>query len=149
METVVAVGVLAVAVPLAFAAMTKASAVGSTARAETRAPAIAERCLLEVKAARRGESELLPALQPATSFPEPGQILALGFSRDGRVLGVVEKADFEAGLREQLEGESVSYLAGISGEFLNGEVTLTVSVEHPAVQKASSRSSVEFHTKLP
>jgi transcriptional regulator GlxA family with amidase domain len=46
--------VLAVAVPLGLAAMAKAGMSGAAARAETRAPAMAERCLLELREARRG-----------------------------------------------------------------------------------------------
>lgn len=148
-ETVVAMGVLAIAVPLALAAMSKAGTVGSSARAETRAPAIAERCLLEVKAARRGESEVLPVLQPAVSFPGGGEVLVLGFSREGRLLGEVDAESFESGVRDELDGETVNYVASISGRFDNPGVTLTVRVEHPAVQKRGKRSGVSFHTKLP
>ena len=149
METVVAVGVLAIAVPLAFAAMTKATSVGSSARAETRAPAIAERCLLEVKAAQKGESAFLPPIEPAVSFPGEGDVMALGFSREGRILGVVAKEDFQAGLREKMGGEDVDYVARITGRFDDPELTLTVRVEYPAVKKEASRSGVGFHTKLP
>jgi hypothetical protein len=149
METVVAMGVLAVAVPLALAAMSKAGSVGSSARAETRAPAIAERCLLEVKAARRGESEVLPVLQPAVSFPGGGEVLVLGFSREGRLLGEVDAESYESGMRDELDGETVNYVASISGRFDNPGVTLTVRVEHPAVQRRAKRSGVDFHTKLP
>jgi len=148
-ETVVAMGVLAVAVPLALAAMTKAGAAGSTARAETRAPAIAERCLFEVKAARRGESGVLDPLQPAISFPTAGEVLVLGFSQEGRLLGQVESGSYEEGVGEKIDGESVDYLATIKGRFEDPGVTVTVRVEHPAVRRESQRSGVSFHTKLP
>ena len=148
-ETVVAMGVLAIAVPLALAAMSKAGSVGSSARAETRAPAIAERCLMEVKAARRGESAVLSVLEPAASFPGAGQVLALGFSRDGQLLGAVDQSSFEGGMRETLDGKDVNYVASISGRFDDPGVTVTVRVEHPAVRERSQRSGVSFHTKLP
>ncbi|MGB1128907.1 MAG: type IV pilus modification PilV family protein [Haloferula sp.] len=149
METVVAVGVLAIAVPLALAAMTKAGSVGNVARAETRAPAIAERCLIELKAARRGESEFVPQIQPAASFPAGDEVIVLGFSREGRLLGSLDLSAYEAGYDEELGGEEVSYLADVSGRYEDESVTVTVKIEYPAVRREGDRSEIEFHTKLP
>ncbi|MGE9271112.1 MAG: type IV pilus modification PilV family protein [Verrucomicrobiales bacterium] len=148
-ETILAVGVLAVIIPLALGAMTAAGKVGSSARAETRAPALAERCLLEVKSAREGNSEVLPNLVGLASFPASGEVLALAFSREGRLLGPVEATSYESGVREEMDGERVTYLARVAGRFDDPGVTLTVEIEHPAVRGQEDRDRLSFHTRLP
>lgn len=147
-EVVVAVGVLAVAVPLGLAAMAKAGMSGVAARAETRAPAMAERCLLELREARRGRSEFFPPLAAGVGFPADGEVLALVFAADGRVIGAVGAADYESGLAE-LDGRTVDYVAAISGDRRDGAVTVEVAVEYPVVRRAADRSAIEFHTRLP
>lgn len=153
-ETMVAVGVLAVVVPLSLAAMLKAGEVGRSARAETRAPAIAEQCRAEVEAAMRGRSAHFPQLAAGEPFPPEGQVMALAVGRDGAVLGSLPRAAYDRGI-ERLEGKDVSYLAVVSGVRSDSEwagepaVVLTVSVEHPAALKRLQRSKLGFHTRLP
>lgn len=149
-ETMVAMGVLAVVIPLALAAMLKASEVGGSARAETRAPAMAEQCLMELEAARQGRSAYFEKIADGDSFPESGQVMGLAFSREGAVLGRINRVDYDDGLK-QLGDEPVFYLARFSGiqEDQANLMTVTVAIEYPAVKRANQRTRISFHTKLP
>lgn len=152
-ETIVSVGVLAVVIPLALAAMLKASGTGASARAETRATAIADFCMMELRAARKENSEYFSPVKAGEDFGSAGNFMGLGFSRDGAVIGKLTQAQYDEGLTK-LGDDRVFFLARISGELdtMTREVdlvTVTVSVEYPAVKSAAKRSQVNFHTKLP
>lgn len=152
-ETIVSMGVLAVVIPLVLAAILKAGVTGSSARAETRAPAIADFCMLELRAAREGTSEYFPKIEVGQDFGNGGSFVGLGFGRDGAVLGDVSQAQFDGGLAE-LEDEPIYYVARISGNVDTTSqdldlVTITVDVEYPATKSSDKRSKVSFHTKLP
>lgn len=147
-ETVLAVGVLAVAVPLGLAAMVKAGESANDARSETRAPAIAERCLAELCAARRGLSPHFPELARGMDFPGGDEVLALAFARDGRLLGALESDGYALGV-DEIDDAAVDYVAVVSGRLEENAVTVTVAVEHPAIRPAGDRDAVTFHTRLP
>lgn len=149
-ETLVAVGVLAIIVPLAMAAMVKGADVSGSARAETRAPAIADSVRIEIRAARRGESQYFEPLGAGESFGVSGETGALAFGRDGRLIGRVQSSGYASGVTE-LAGERVYFLAKASGRAEPGAevVTLVVEVEYPAARPADRRKRVSFHTKLP
>ncbi len=148
LETVIAVGVIAVAVPLALSAIGGAGVAGVSARAETRAPGIAEWCRIELEAARRGESEELPAITADQAFPAGGEVLALGFDREGGLLGRIESDDYQQGV-ERIGEADVFYIASLSGRPDDSGVVVTVDIEYPAVRPAERRDSVAFHTILP
>ncbi|MEP4078618.1 hypothetical protein [Haloferula sp.] len=152
-ETIVSVGVLAVVIPLAFAAMLKASDTGASGRAETRAPAIADFCMVELRAAREGDAIYFAPIKKGTDFGNGADFMGLGFGRDGSVIGEVSESEYETGV-EMIGGKRVFFLAKVSGK-LDTEtrevdlVTVTVSVEYPATKSATRRSKANFHTKLP
>lgn len=148
LETVIAVAVIAIAVPLALAAIASAGTNGSAARAETRAPGIAEWCRLELEAARQSRSAVLPPLTADAAFPAAGEVLALAFDRHGALLGEVPAEDYQQGL-DRLGDARVSYLAALSGRPDANGVVVTVRVEHPAVRRADRRDAISFHTILP
>jgi hypothetical protein len=152
-ETIVSIGVLSVVIPLALAAMLKASNSGASARAETRAPSIADYCMVELRAARDGDSKFFDPIMPRTNFGGSGEFMCLGFGRDGAVLGEVSEADYQKGLFK-IEDEQVYYLAKLSGKLDASPreldlVTVTVDVEYPATKPEDKRSSASFYTKLP
>ncbi|MGB6221316.1 type IV pilus modification PilV family protein [Haloferula sp.] len=152
-ETIVSMGVLAVVIPLVLAAILKAGVTGSSARAETRAPAIADFCMVELRAAREGTSEYFPKVEAGAAFGSSGSFMGLGFGRDGAVLGDVTRAQFDEGLAE-IGNEQVYYVARISGNVDTTSrevdlVTVTVDVEYPATKSSDKRSKASFHTKLP
>ena len=152
-EAVVSIGVLAVIAPIAMAAMLKAGEGGNSARAETRAPAIVEACLAELKTARDGNSDHLPALTPGEPFGS-GQMLCLAFRRDGTLIGAVDPGGYGAGT-DRIGDEDVSFLARLQGELDTSRdgfpemLQITVSVEYPAVARDAKRRRLEFLTKLP
>lgn len=152
-ETMVAIGVLAIVAPLALAALLKSGEGGASARAETRAPAIVEACLAELKVAREGLSEHLPALQAGESFGTDG-VLCLAFNRQGALLGKVDAATYDAGTTRVANQDAV-FFARLRGELeterdgFSPMLTVAVTVEHPAVAPGNKRRRMEFHTKLP
>lgn len=149
-ETMVAIGVLAVVIPLALATMSKVGQESLAARAETRAPAMAEYVRQELAAAREGESRWFPEITARQAFPAGGT-WCLGFDRGGEVLGRVEGDAYEQGVAE-LGGEEVVFLATARGRLESAEdpaLGITVEIEYPAVRRATDRKALAFHTKLP
>ncbi len=148
LESVIAVAVIAVAVPLALGAIARAGVVGGSARAETRAPGIVDWCRIELEAARRGESELLPPIAADQAFPAGGEVMALAFDRDGALVGALPGEDYQDGVAE-LGDEDVFFIASLSGRPDDSGVVITVTVEHPSVRAADRRDTIPFHTILP
>lgn len=148
LETVIAVAVIAVAVPLALAAVGRAGVTGAAARAETRAPGVAEWCRVELEAARRGRSGVLPPIAGDVALPAGGEALALAFDREGSLLGRVSAEDYEQGV-DRIQDDSVAYVASLSGRAEPGGVVVTVRVEYPAARPVGRRDAVSFHTILP
>lgn len=148
-ETLVSVGVLAVAAPLAIAALVRGGEGAAAARIESRAPAIVERCLAEIAAAREARSEHLPALAPGSPFgvDEP---LCLAFRRDGALIGRVDPADYESGLAGdarflvRLRGDSAPARPGFPAL-----LRIELRLEHPAAAARDRRRASDFHTHLP
>jgi hypothetical protein len=152
-ETMVAIGVLALVGPLAVAALLKSGEGGAAARAETRSAVIVEQCLAELKNARSGGSQHLPALQPGMAFGG-NEVLCLAFGRDGSLIGRVSGAEYDAG-HGRSGNQDVSYLARLEGSLDSQRtgypplLTVTLSIEYPAVAPGDRRRRMEFHTKLP
>lgn len=154
-EAVIAVGVLAVAVPLVFAALAEAGESGSSAQAETRASWIVRSCLREIEASRDGHPQYFPATTTGQPFPPAGEVWALAFTADGSPAGKVSKAQYESGLKE-LAGRPVRYIAVLeatSGTPLPTDATpmldARISVEYPASAKPQRRDRLDFHTRIP
>ena len=143
-EAVVALGVLAVAVPLGMAALAGAVASDGVARADAVAPGIVATCLEELRAAKQGGGRWLPAV-------ETGELLAgkswrLGFSSAGEVIGYVEPETDQTGCRDG----RMAYLAKmewIGADEAAGKVRVTVGF--PVAARAEVRKKVEFVTRMP
>jgi hypothetical protein len=152
-ETMVSIGVLAIVAPLAIAALLRGGEGGTAARAETRAPAIVEACLHEIQSARDGASKHLPALEPGEAFGT-GEVLCLAFRRDGVLLGPLSAASYRAGIGK-VAGQDAAFLARLEGALDTARagfpplLTITVTIEHPAVAGSLKRRRMEFLTKLP
>lgn len=152
-ETMVAIGVLAVVGPLSVGAVLKSGAGGASARAETRATVIVDHCLTEIRSARDAISLHLPTLKPGEAFGH-GAPLCLAFDGNARLLGAVNSASYSEGA-DSVGGEIPVYLARIAGSLdapRDGHtplLTITLSVEYPAVAPEAKRRTLDFHTKLP
>jgi len=153
-EAIVAVGVLAVAVPLVFATLAGSGESGLSAQAETRCSWIVPACLEELQATRTGDSRFLPDTVAGEAFPAGGERMALAFSGDGRVLGQVPRESYESGLRT-LGGEPVRYIVALSGTPLATDseavplLAVRLTLEYPAVSPAAKRGKLDFHTRMP
>jgi hypothetical protein len=126
---------------------------GTAARAETRAPAIVESSLAEIRLARDGLSKNLPPLQPGQAFGA-GEVICLAFRRDGALLGPVDPSSYEKGILKVANQDAV-FLARLEGVLDTGRtgfpplLTIKITVEHPAVADRLKRRRLEFLTKLP
>ena len=153
-EVVVAIGVLAVAVPLVFAVIARSGQNAANARAETRATWIIPACLHEIEAARTGASQLIPPRLPGQPFPAAGQLLAIAFSEDGRPLGTIVQKTYATGIKT-LADQPVRYLTIIRTELAPAipgtppMLNLHLTLEHPAAAPAARRRKIEFHTRIP
>jgi hypothetical protein len=145
-EAVVALGVLAVAVPLGMAALAGAVASDGVARADAVAPGIVATCLEELRAAKLGGGRWLPAVETGESLA--GKSWRLGFSSAGEAVGYVEPETDQAGCRDG----RMAYLAKmewIGADEGAGVSKIRVTVGFPAVARAEVRKKVEFVTRLP
>lgn len=160
-ESVIAIGVIAIVAPLAIAALTSAGGVGVSARAETRAPLMVEAAIAEVRAARQSRSSFLDPIPPGTAFPQEDQALCLAFDHGGRLIGKIDTAAYQNG-SSQLNGTDVVYLARIQGtpdpdapastDPTQPQIPLfilTTTIEYPAGLPIAKRQTLEFVTKLP
>ncbi|MBB5349902.1 Tfp pilus assembly protein FimT [Haloferula luteola] len=148
-ETVVAVAVLAVAIPLSLAAMTKAGDETRVARAETRAPAIAEYVKMELEQARSGTSAVYGKLDEFPVLSEGSGAKPLGFSRDGSLIGPLGDDEYENGVRPTAGQEEVYFVALATTRTTERGTLVTVKIAHPAIRAAKKRKEVSFHTLLP
>jgi type II secretory pathway pseudopilin PulG len=159
-EALIAVGVLAVAVPLVFGSLAEAGRSAAAAEAETRSTWIVDACMEEIRASRDGKPRFFTATQTGESFPTDGEAWALGFSGDGSLVGKVQGGDYENGLKE-LDGKNVRYLASMRATRQTSTSTtgansaasdlllVRITLEHPAAAPAAKRTKLDFHTLIP
>lgn len=153
-EAVIAMGVLAVAIPLVFAALAESGKSGVSAEAETRSTWIIPACLAEIRASRAGRPQYFTATLVGQEFPS-GDVWALAFSPEGRALGKVTKALYDKGIRE-LDGQKIGYIAALSASAPlpapAGPVPLLrarISLEYPPAAPAAKRQKLDFYTRIP
>ena len=150
-EAVIAVGVLAVAVPLVFGALAEAGKSGFSSQAETRSTWMVPACMDEIQASRDGRPQYFTATITGQAFPPAGDVWALGFSAEGKPVGKLSKALYA----KELDGKPILYIAVMSA----GNATLTsggqtmlrarISIEYPAAAPVAKRSKLDFHTRIP
>lgn len=154
-EVIIAVGVLAVAVPLVFATMAESGESGLSAQAETRSSWIVPACMEELQSAMMGRSLYLAEMTPSKDFPASGGLVALAFSGEGAIAGKVAQGEYDRGIRD-VEGRPVKYIASMSGTLLSKTgkdapqcLDVVITIEYPAAAPALRRQKLEFHTRLP
>ena len=152
-EAVIAIGVLAVAIPLAFGTMAEAGKTGAAAEAETRSTWIIPACMDEIHAARDGKPQFFSPTHPGAAFPPAGQIWALGFSDEGKPVGKLDKPLYEKGTSD-IDGVPIRYIAIMTAETPPADdpsplLKVRISVEHPANAPAAKRRNLDFHTRIP
>jgi Tfp pilus assembly protein PilV len=154
-EAVIAVGVLAVAVPLVFGTMVGTGETGMASQAETRCSWIVPVCMEELQLAMKDQSEMLDKLEPGVAFPS-GNPLALGFTGEGKAVKRVSTGDYTKGVR-MMNNEPIRYIASMSGELpqptgnsdLQPNLKVKIVLEYPAAAPEAKRQKIEFYTTLP
>jgi Tfp pilus assembly protein PilV len=153
-EAIIAVGVLAVAVPLVFGTMAEAGKSGSSSQAETRSTWMIQSCIEEIQASRDGRPQYFTATTTGQAVPPTGDVWALAFSPDGKPLGKLSKTLHAKGTKE-LDGKPVRFIAVLSATPETPVANTTpmlktrISIEYPASAPATKRNKLDFHTRIP
>jgi type II secretory pathway pseudopilin PulG len=162
-EAVIAMGVLAVAIPLVFGALAESAKSGMSSEAETRSTWIVPACMEEILASREGRPQFFTTTAVGQVFPPAGEIWALAFSPEGtpfspppdrKPLGKLTKTQYDKGIKE-INSQPVRYIASISSAKPASTTDLTpllqtrISLEYPASAPAARRQKLEFYTRIP
>lgn len=153
-ESVIAVGVLAVAVPLVFGALAEAGKTSFASQAETRSTWMIPACIDEIQASRDGRPQFFTATTTGQPFPPAGDVWALAFSPEGRPVGRLSKALHDKGAKE-LDGKPIRFIAVMSAQNPTtspGDLKMLrtrIAIEYPASAPAAKRSKLDFHTRIP
>ncbi|MGA0854688.1 MAG: hypothetical protein ACO3RK_07725 [Luteolibacter sp.] len=150
-ESSIAMGILAVAVPLVFGSMAESGKSGASAEIETRSAWMIPTCLREVEDSRSGRAQYFSATETGQAFPPENEIWALAFADDGSCVDKISIHQYESGIRK-IKGKSISHLARISAsesEEANAMLTLRITLEHPAAAPAGKRKTIDFHSRIP
>lgn len=148
-----AVGVLAVVIPLVFGTMAEAGRDGVAAEAETRSTWIVPVCMDEIQATREGRPQYFSATRTGESFPPAGQVWALAFAEDGTPVGKLAEPEYDRGIRE-LQTKPVRYIARMTAEPPPADessplIKVRITLEYPAAAPAAKRRTLDFHTRIP
>lgn len=151
-EMILAVAVLAVAIPLVFAALAGAGKSATAAAAETASTWIVPACIAELEAARTGKSRYIPSIADQPSFPPPGEIRALSFSRHGELLGKLDPAEYDRGSPTAVP-RPVFYLVRITASatalpLAPAVRAVQLTLEYPASAPASRRQKLHYYTHI-
>lgn len=153
-ETVIAMGVLAVAIPLVFGALAEGGKSGMASEADTRSTWIVPSCMAEILASREGRPQFFTATAVNEIFPPTGEIWALAFSPEGKPIGKITKAVYDKGTKE-LNGKPVRYIASLSAATTptaSGATPMLrarIALEYPATSPAKKRQTLDFYTRIP
>jgi hypothetical protein len=153
-EAVIAIGVLAVAIPMVFGAMAEGGKSGMSSKAEAHSTWIVPLCMAEIQSSRAGRSRNFPRTLVGEVFPPAGEVWVLGFSAKGQLVGKVAKADYEAGVGK-VDGKTIHYLASISATVpavstgATRMLTTKVSLEYPAAAPWEKRQKLNFYSRIP
>lgn len=153
-ESVIAIGVLAVAIPMVFGALAESGRSAMASQAETRSAWIVPVCMDEIHASREGRPRYFTSTLAGQAFPAAGEVWAIAFSADGKPVGKIGKALYQSGVRE-LNGKAVRYVATLSATTESTRsgippmLRVDVSLEYPASAPTEKRAKIDFHTRIP
>lgn len=153
-ESVIAVGVLAVAIPLVFGVFAESAKSGMTAAAETRSPWMIAACMEEIQASRDGHPQFFTPTASHQAFPPEGDVWALAFSPTGLLIGKLTPVDYQRGTG-RINGQPVRYIACLTAteaDTTGGKIPALrthIAVEYPASAPAGKRHKIDFYTHIP
>lgn len=155
MESVIAVAVLSIAVPMVFGTLAESGKSGLAAQAETRSAWIVSACMDEIHASRAGNPQYFSPTVTGQPFPPPPEgVWALAFSEGGESMGKISRDLYDSGSRE-LDGKRIAYIATISAEPASSQsdnshmLRVDITLEYPAASNALKRAKIAFHTHTP
>jgi type II secretory pathway pseudopilin PulG len=153
-EVVIAMGVMAVAIPLVFGALAESGKTSMLAEAETHGSWMVRQCMDELDAAHKGRSLYFPEISNHQIFPPAGEVWGLAFSSEGRLIAKFTKAEYDSGIHE-IDGSKARYLlttSSILPAYQTGQVPvleMKITVEFPAGSPAGKRQKLDFFTHAP
>jgi Tfp pilus assembly protein PilV len=153
-EAVIAMGVLAVAIPLVFGALAESGRSNVSSEAETRSTWIVPACMEEILASREGKPRFFTATTVGQIFPPAGDVWALAFSAEGKPIGKISKSVYDKGTKD-VNGQTVRYIATLSSATTTTPAGATpmlrtlISLEYPSALPVAKRQKLEFHTRIP
>jgi type II secretory pathway pseudopilin PulG len=153
-ETVIAMGVLAVAIPLVFGALAESGKSGMSSEAETRSTWMIPACMEEIQASRENRPQFFTNTTVGQTFPPAGDVWALAFSPEGKPVGKISKAIYDKGTKE-VDGQPVRYIASLDSKLpttttgATPMLSMHISLEYPASSPAAKRQKLEFYTRIP
>ena len=153
-EAVIAIGVLAVAIPVVFGTLAEAGKSALAAQAETRSTWIIHACMDEIRASRAGHPQFFTPTTTGQTFPPTGEIWVLAFSPGGQPIGRLTPALYDKGTKE-LNGQTVRYIAALGSSMIPAKPGTTpmlrvdISLEFPAAAAAEKRRKLDYHTRIP
>ncbi len=160
-ETVIAMGVLAVAIPLVFGTLAESGKSTMSSVLETRSAWIVPVCMDEIRASRDGRPQFFTATTAGQAFPPVGDIWALVFSPEGKALGKITKSVYDSGTKD-FNGQAVRYIATLSATAIvltKAEIDAkpgapammraAISLEYPVGAPAAKRQKIGFYSRLP
>lgn len=154
MESVIAVAVLAVAIPMVFGTLAESGKSGLAARVETRSAWIVPACMDEIRASRAGQPQYFTPTVSGQAFPQPGEVWALAFSADGKPMGKLSKDFYDSGIRE-IDGNRIACIAALSTVPMTNQpatgnmLRVDIILEYPAASAALKRAKLAFHSRIP
>jgi Tfp pilus assembly protein PilV len=153
-EAIIAVGVLAVAVPLVLGTIAEGGKSGMAAEAETCAVWMLADCMAEIQASRNGVSRYFPATTLGQTFPPVGDVWALAFYPDGTLAGQLSKSLHDSGTKE-LGGKPIRFIAVLeaSAQTITPDRTpmlkTRISIQYPSSAPVAKRGQLDFYTLIP
>lgn len=153
-EAVIAMGVLAVAIPLVFGALVESGNSNVSSEAETRSTWIVPACMEEILASREGKPQFFTPTTVGQIFPPAGDVWALAFSADGKPIGKIAKGTYDKGTKT-LNGKTVRYIATLASETTptpSGATPMQrakITLEYPSALPVAKRQKLEFYTRIP
>jgi type II secretory pathway pseudopilin PulG len=153
-EAVIAVGVLAVAIPLVFGTIAESGKSSMSAQAETRSTWMVPVCMEEIQASRDGKPRYFSPTVAGEAFPPAGQVWALAFNQEGRPIGKLTATQYEKGVKT-LDGKPVRYMATMAAVKVPLEtgklpmLRVDVFIEYPSASPAKKRQKLAFHSRIP
>ncbi len=153
-EAVLAIGILAVAIPLVFGVMAESNKSNFSSEAETFSNWIVPTCMDQIQASRDGRSAYFPTTLQQESFPLESEVWALGFSPEGQIVNKITAQEYEKGITK-LNEQSIRYIASLSSTNLPENTIVVpmlrakISLEYPAAAPAHKREKLNFYTLIP